>query len=581
MKNSKLFPFERNKYYYGKLLSVNDFEMEQKYTNDKRRLVNRLMFGTGVVAGMYVLGVDDFSVSVERGLALDFSGREIVIDNPVIKKLSLIEGYDTYTETHQNISYLYLCLEYAEADTEPVYNAAGRNSAISGTEYNKIKEGYRLFLTDKEPENDHLSSKDLYTNTQTVYWGNGIRICQSLSRFACSGGKAVLKIEVENMGQQQRFAFSYNLSLLCMSCEEKSDLKISFNEVFFEKADRYEMTYMLDVHDVVDVEGIVEMAEDSFLLSIDQRQIPAKAQIRQAIRISPADAASQMVNAYYQENMETFLRNNYQQSIYLAKISLIQAGETYAIQHIENMPFNQYVAGNEVTAALMQMMLEGMGGTGSAGSARDIKDTDKSEDNDNRMDFAQGEVVIALGEKAIRGKRFFSEEIVHGLGVGQATIILSVVNDNNIELYGSSEVFEDMEPMVEVAARLDQDKGSFIIGVRAVTESMRDSIRVHWTAFKDTQDYSSEKKERKIFIKPNLLNLRTRESYYLEAICSNMNDKRLNWSVRDNCGTVDSNGMYTAPNTTGVFEVTAQSAAYPEIRASVFVIVRESDESVK
>ena len=64
MKNSKLFPFERNKYYYGKLLSVNDFEMEQKYTNDKRRLNNRLLCGSGVAAGMYVLAVDDFSIAV-------------------------------------------------------------------------------------------------------------------------------------------------------------------------------------------------------------------------------------------------------------------------------------------------------------------------------------------------------------------------------------------------------------------------------------------------------------------------------------------------------------------------------------
>ena len=48
-------------------LSVNDFELEQKYMNDKRRAVNRLLFGSGVAAGMYVLLVDDFTISVERG----------------------------------------------------------------------------------------------------------------------------------------------------------------------------------------------------------------------------------------------------------------------------------------------------------------------------------------------------------------------------------------------------------------------------------------------------------------------------------------------------------------------------------
>lgn len=578
MKNSKLFPFERNKYYYGKLLSVNDFELEQKYVNDKRRAVNRLLLGSGVAAGMYVLLVDDFTVSVERGLALDFSGREIVIDEPVIKRLSLMEGYDAYTQMHKNGGYVYLCVEYAEEDTEPVYNVAGKNTAVSGTDYNKVREGFRLFLTDREPENDHLSPRELYMDTQTIYWGNGIRIRQSVPRFARSSGKVQIKIQVENMGQQQLFAFSYDLSLVCLSYEGKSHLRVSFNEAFFEKAGRYEVTYTLDVHDVSDVAGVVEMEEGSFRLSVEQRQLKAEASGRQTIKITPRSEILEMTENYYQENMESFLKNNFQQSIYLAKITLIQAGESYVIEKVENMPFGQRIATNELLAAVQEMIQERTG-TGSTGSGGPLPgDSAGSGDPVQGMSFAQGEVVIHLGEKAVRGKRFFSGEIVHGLGVGQTTLVLSQVTDDGEELYGSSEVFENVEPVVEMAALLNRDKGSFVIGVRPVAETMKESIRIHWTAFKDTQEYETEKKERRIFIKPNVLNLKMRESYYLEAVCTNMKDKRLKWSVRDNQGSIDSNGMYTAPNTTGVFEVTAQSVAYPEVKASIFVIVREPGE---
>ena len=59
MKNLKSFPFERNRYFYGKLLSVEDFETEQKYFNDKRRTINRFLFGSGVVCGLGVVEVDD------------------------------------------------------------------------------------------------------------------------------------------------------------------------------------------------------------------------------------------------------------------------------------------------------------------------------------------------------------------------------------------------------------------------------------------------------------------------------------------------------------------------------------------
>ena len=74
MKNTKLFPFERNKYFYGKLLSVDDFELEQDYMNNKRRMLNRYLNGCGVVAGLYVVGLDEQTISVEAGIALDATG---------------------------------------------------------------------------------------------------------------------------------------------------------------------------------------------------------------------------------------------------------------------------------------------------------------------------------------------------------------------------------------------------------------------------------------------------------------------------------------------------------------------------
>ena len=36
MEHKKYYPFVRNNYFYGKLLSVRDFQEEQKYFNDKR-----------------------------------------------------------------------------------------------------------------------------------------------------------------------------------------------------------------------------------------------------------------------------------------------------------------------------------------------------------------------------------------------------------------------------------------------------------------------------------------------------------------------------------------------------------------
>lgn len=573
MKNINLFPFERNHYYYGKLLSVNDFEMEQRYMNDKRRMINRLLFGCGVVAGMHVLAVDDSSVSVERGLALDYAGREIVIDQPVIRRLSLLDGYDICQDIDKDLGYLYLCLEYDEEETAAVYNAAGRSADGSDTDYNKIRESYRLFLTDREPEDAFLSYLDFCRDTRTVYRGNGIRIRQSLRRFVRSGEEVRVTVEVENMGQQGLFAFSYDLALKGMSWEGKTNLKVSFNEALFEKADRYAFSYSLSVHPAADTWGVLEMEEGSFRLSVEQLPLSVTAGLKQRVRITAGSEIRRMQRSYYEESMETYLQGNHQTAIYLAKISLVRAGESYVIQGIRNMPFGQYVPGPGLTAAIQETSLWKM-----AACPGGRVEKRKESGAEAGLRYAQGETVIVLGDKVIRGRRFFSEEIVHGLGLGPATIVLSLVEEGGREVYGSSEVFEETEPVVEMAARLNRETGSFVIGVRAVSESMRSSIRIHWTAWQDTKEQEAEKKERRIFIKPGVLRVRPRASVQLKAICSDRRDENLRWFTTGQGGFVDTNGMYTAPGTAGVFEVTAQSEADPKIRASVFVIVQEAEE---
>jgi hypothetical protein len=73
----------RNRYFYGKLLDVFHFEMEQNYFNEKRWLLNRLISGYGVVCGLNVtLGSDGNSVVVSPGVAIDKCGREIVVCQP-------------------------------------------------------------------------------------------------------------------------------------------------------------------------------------------------------------------------------------------------------------------------------------------------------------------------------------------------------------------------------------------------------------------------------------------------------------------------------------------------------------------
>ena len=65
MKNSELIPFNRNRYYKGKMLTSADFEAEQLYMNNKRRFLNNVMYGSGIVCGFGVYSLDDLSLFID------------------------------------------------------------------------------------------------------------------------------------------------------------------------------------------------------------------------------------------------------------------------------------------------------------------------------------------------------------------------------------------------------------------------------------------------------------------------------------------------------------------------------------
>lgn len=234
MKNSKYFPFERNKYFYGKLLSVDDFELEQRYNNNKRRMTNRFLQGAGVAAGLHVVRLDEKTISLERGFALDALGREIVVDMPVIRKLSMLEGYEDCVERGSQ-DYIYLCLDYEEEETGAVHNIAG-SAMISGEEqaFNKIKEAYRLYLTDIAPKQENLDKSALYEQSCVLYASGGVRIRLAMPKYVSTGTAFQIRIEIENTTKRY-LEFSFDLGLECMDQEGRSGFTVNFNEAQYEK----------------------------------------------------------------------------------------------------------------------------------------------------------------------------------------------------------------------------------------------------------------------------------------------------------------------------------------------------------
>lgn len=129
--------------------------------NGKRQFVNRMVTGAGIVCGLNVISLDDLSLMVESGVAIDGRGREIVADSSVVKKLSAIAGFESLKTGRAS-----LCVRHQETETQPVY-AISRQDSDRDFEYNRIEDGYELFLTD-------ASEWDQVFEAETEFYTGGV-----------------------------------------------------------------------------------------------------------------------------------------------------------------------------------------------------------------------------------------------------------------------------------------------------------------------------------------------------------------------------------------------------------------------
>jgi len=137
--------FERNKYFYGKLMTVRDFETEQRYFNEKRHLLNRLIHGIGLVCGLQVSEPEmvdgKLRIKLSPGVALDCCGHEIVVENG--------GTFDLGGSQSEGLNYVYL--KYKECVKEPVPSLANPSVCEEVCCYSRIKEDFEVEVSKAGP----------------------------------------------------------------------------------------------------------------------------------------------------------------------------------------------------------------------------------------------------------------------------------------------------------------------------------------------------------------------------------------------------------------------------------------------
>jgi hypothetical protein len=144
----------RNRYFFGKKLDVQHFELEQSYFNAKRWLLNRLVSGVGVVCGLNVVWAEPGkheAILVKPGLAIDKWGRETIVvnDSAPVKVAPPAPGSTNPDEEN----FIYICIHYLECGADPVPTLIGECDGGQRCMPDSIQERYKISVRPgKAPE---------------------------------------------------------------------------------------------------------------------------------------------------------------------------------------------------------------------------------------------------------------------------------------------------------------------------------------------------------------------------------------------------------------------------------------------
>ncbi|MCC8151031.1 MAG: hypothetical protein LIO96_06155 [Lachnospiraceae bacterium] len=181
------------------------------------------------------------------------------------------------------------------------------------------------------------------------------------------------------------------------------------------------------------------------------------------------------------------------------------------------------------------------------------------------------------------GQTLLSEEITHGLGFSQVSVILGYELEGtgagkNVTVFGDPDVFS-VSDGIRLGAQVNAEEGYLVLGVKCQKDMGKGKLRVFWTALRDDTAKTFTQKKR-ILIRPDIPNVFAGESMVFTVVLEGFEDDRFIWKVKDSeGGTIDRNGKYTAPDTAGVYQISVESTAYPEVKATTFVVVQERDNN--
>lgn len=596
MKNTKLYPFERNRYYSGKMLTSSDFQAEQSYFNNKRRFINHLMYGSGVVCGCGVFSLDDLSILVESGVAIDGVGREIIMESSVVKKLSAMEGFESLES-----NLVSLCLRYREEPVHTVYTMNQNTKEDNHEyEYNRISENYQLFLMEQEEAANEYQIETEFLTEAILYEDDDFTVRLRMPATVCRGRNVKLEARVEKHSKASK-TLSYHGILqipVFLTPEGEHEVEIALNDISLAEEECLKKEYWLKTQDVTMLDTTILLKSGTARVHIDggAQEVSNTCSMRVMIAdIKPRELVNQEIGRM---SLEMKSMGEVRDYIRLADLRLVRTENAYLIEEVIEKGVKTYITApaqemlrNEYLEYFIKEVTLEQEGKRASGW---VPEPSESKDIHKTPEVATGIVEIPLGESARRGDIRYSGEIMHGLGSGNVYVDIGyeyITEDAALKasakntIYGSLDLFQDEHKMgvdAETAIKVMNDKGSFIVAVRLLENVDYLVLTYRWVAIRFPagndlglmEDYTGKS----ISTDTPTVVMGTRESHYFHVKYNNMESLSVAYELTEpGSGEITSDGVYTAPAKEGVYEIRIYCIDMPVICTYAYAIVKKKE----
>ena len=591
MSSNQLYPFERNRYYSGKMLTSADFQAEQSYHINKGRFMNSLMYGQGIICGMGVFSLDDQSILVESGAAIDGAGRDVIIDSSAVRKLSSIEGFDRLTGNEATLR-----VRFKEQDVHSVYSVNHKEEE-SEYEYNRISEGYELFITDKTDTEAFEGFETEFLTKETLFKSDNYTGEILMPSTVCKGKTVKIVLEIKKTGAAEVHLTCSGIleTPVFVSASGEHEMEIGVEDLSLAEGDTFRKEYWVMVEDTPAIESELILRSGTARAFEDDNAVKTAPHFSIRIRLSEAGYLELVSREIGKTNLEMMGASVADESIALADIKLQRTSSSYIIESIAEDQVKHYVMTPGQELMRNEYLSYYMKPTELTKPVESIarSDTGRTPDSKRGMpDIATGTLEIPLGRSAREGDIRYSGEISHGLGQGNVYVDVgySYVSDDpamganqKSTIYGNPDLFSyNAQHLadVETAVKVLSEKGTFVVAARLLRNVEYLVLTFRWVAIRfpsgDDIELTEDYYDKSISVDTPTVIMGTKESHFFGVRFNNMKAVSVTYELTaPGSGEISSDGVYTAPSKEGVYEIRIYCTDMPVICTYAYAIVRK------